>query len=360
MSIITDLPTFESDGLAAKQILLPVVSRGFKSARWSISTLNPAGHTSGLSRNRLKRELSQIHKISREAYEKSSIICNKVPLRLFSTMILSIALTSLFLCIVALVICSLLNVLKMDNIHSESDIISSYIVDFVTIRNTIIFCSVGGVLFSSALSIGLIIECKAQRNLENQYIASILAVHQHINGRLFSKYQRRGISWGIAVHCKDSKRLCCIKRKITFYSIIIRVNGQSVESPFTATSRTSSHGGHRERAHSEEDIHIEYRTKGEEEESPMPTTDAPKEPLHIQYKPSLNLHDDSVRGQVSNVFRQPTGTRTILTSYDRILTPSEGLYGSSLSMTADAYLPEPHDDDSIVLQLHRDSHTNDT
>jgi len=377
ISMFEDLPTFESDGLSAKQILLPEVSRGFKSARWYISTLNPSGHTNGLSQKRLKRELDLIHKTSLDAFKKHEIICNKLPIRICSTASLSIAVCAMVVCMVSLLICGLLHVLELKDTHSETDAISTFIADVLSIRNTIIICSLGGAVFVVALCIGLVIECKSQRNLENQYIESILAVHQYINNHLFPKYQKRGILWGIAVFGKDSKRLSCAKKRITFYSIVIKVNGQNAHSPLTQT--LSNHGsGHNELSHSGQSG--KHQQKGPEHAPPM------------KYRPSINLHDDSenvhsngyshgyshghshgqsahghplhvhsnsamgqfvhnhaVHGQsANNVFNPPTNAM-MTSDYDRIFTPSEGLYGSSLSMTGDAYLAEPQEDDSVVI-----------
>eukprot|EP01084_Bolivina_argentea_P041581 76742_1 len=83
-------------------------------------------------------------------------------------------------------------------------------------------CSIITVLFGF---IGIYITLKSHQNCFNQYIESILSVHEHIHDRLSTKYEKQCIKWKLFVHYKDTKRVSIFGRKqdITYYGIIIQI-----------------------------------------------------------------------------------------------------------------------------------------
>eukprot|EP00483_Globobulimina_turgida_P007650 UN07665 len=209
--------------LAAKQVLLPDMTRGFKYARWKSQKPINALKQKGLTVSKIQKELKSIHNVSSAAYRNHAIVCSSCSFQLGASFCLGLSLSSFVIFITALIICG-----SLDQIRStlnESDMVSKLIIDAITVHNVMIICAVCSVITVLCGFIGTYIMHRSYQNCFNQYIEAILSVHEHIHDRLSTKYEKQGIIWKLFVHYKDRKRINIFgaKHDITYYGIIIQV-----------------------------------------------------------------------------------------------------------------------------------------
>merc|ERR1712228_643758 len=200
------------------QTFQPDLSRGLNYARWKSQPPIKALKAKGLTLSKIQKELKLLHNVSSSAYNRNEILCSKLPLQLLANFCLGLSVTAFIIFVTSLLISGSLAQIK--ETLNGTDLISQTIIDHMTIRNVLMICAICSVITIIFMFIGIFIMHKDKDSKYNQYIGSILAVHEHIH----SKSEDKGIVFKMIQSTKRTKKtnMFGAKKTVKYYSIVIQ------------------------------------------------------------------------------------------------------------------------------------------